>query len=65
MHHTRYIEISLAGFEAKTGELVAACCDPMFTNHGIPASRDGAPQAPVEDINLDQLKTTTACSVHR
>lgn len=57
MHQTRYIEIFLAGREAKTGDLVAACYNPMFAAGGIPASRDTAPQALVEGIDFDQLKT--------
>jgi hypothetical protein len=57
MHRTRYIEIFLAGREAKTGNLVAACYNPMFTKNGIPASRDVAPQALLEGIDLDKLKT--------
>src|SRR5690242_16817427 len=56
MHQTRYIEIFLAGREAKTGSVVAACYNPMFTETGIPASRDTAPQASVEGIDLDKLK---------
>ena len=56
MHQTRYLEIFLAGREAKTGDLVAACYNPMFAEGGIPASRDTAPQALVEGIDFDQLK---------
>jgi hypothetical protein len=56
MHRTRYIEIFLAGREAKTGNVVAACYNPMFAEGGIPASRDTAPQVLVEGIDLDQLK---------
>lgn len=55
MHGTRYIEIFLAGREATTGNLVAACYNPMFAEAGIPASRDTAPQAMVEGIDFDQL----------
>jgi hypothetical protein len=57
MHGTRYIEIFLAAREAKTGNLVAACYNPMFTKEGVPASRDVAPQALVEGIDFDKLKT--------
>lgn len=57
MHQTRYIEIFLAAREAKTGDLVAACYNPMFLKGGIPASRDTAPQALVEGIDFDQMKT--------
>lgn len=56
MHRTRYIEIFLAGREAKTGNVVAACYNPMFTENGIPASKDTAPQASVEGIDVDKLK---------
>ena len=56
MHQTRYIEIFLAGREAKTGRVVAACYNTMFTEEGIPASKDTAPQAAVEGIDFDQLK---------
>lgn len=56
MHQTRYLEIFLAGLEAKTGKLVAACYNPMFAEGGIPESRDTAPQALVEGIDFDQLK---------
>jgi len=57
MHQTRYIEIFLAGREAKTGNVVAACYNPMFTKPGILASKDVAPQALVEGIDFDKLKT--------
>ena len=56
MHRTRYIEIFLAGREAKTGKLVAACYNSMFTKEGLPASRDTAPQALVQGIDFDMLK---------
>ena len=56
MHGTRYLEIFLAGREASTGNLVAACYNPMFLEGGIPASRDVAPQALVEGIDVEQLK---------
>jgi hypothetical protein len=56
MHQTRYIEVFLAGREAKTGTLVAACYNSMFTKEGLPASRDTAPQALVEGIDFDMLK---------
>lgn len=57
MHGTRYLEIFLAGREAKTGNLVAACYNPMFLDGGIPASKDVAPQALVEGIDVERLKT--------
>jgi hypothetical protein len=57
MHQTRYIELFLAGREAKTGNLVAACYNPMFGPEGIPASKNTAPQDLVKGINLAELKT--------
>ena len=39
MHQTRFIEVFLAGREAKTGNMVAACFNTMFTSKGIPASK--------------------------
>lgn len=57
MRHARYIEIFLAGREAKTGNVVAACYNTMYTKAGVPASRDTAPQALVEGIDFDKLKT--------
>jgi hypothetical protein len=56
MHGTRYIEVFLAGRQAKSGKLVAACYNPMFAEAGIPASRDTAPQVLVVGIDFDQLK---------
>jgi hypothetical protein len=55
-HMARYVEIFLAGREAKTGNLVAACYNTMFTSSGIPASRDSAPQALVEGLDLEKIK---------
>lgn len=56
MHQTRYLEIFLAGREASTGNIVAACYNPMFAAEGIPESRDTAPQELVEGIDFDALK---------
>lgn len=56
MHQTRYIEIFLVGRDAGTGDLVAACYNPMFAKQGIPASKDVAPQALVEGIDFEKLK---------
>jgi hypothetical protein len=36
MHQVRDIAVSLAGIEAKTGKLVAACYNPMVTMGGYP-----------------------------
>ncbi len=56
MHGTRYIEIFFAARDVKTGNLVAACFNTMFTAKGIPASKDTAPQKLVEGLNMDKLK---------
>ena len=56
MHMARYVEFFLAGREAKTGNLVAACYNTMLTPRGIPASRDSAPQALVEGLNFEKVK---------
>ncbi len=40
MHQTRFIEIFLAGREAKTGKLIAACHNTMFTSKGVPTSKE-------------------------
>jgi hypothetical protein len=57
MHQTRYIEIFLAGREASSGNLVAACYNPMYAKAGIPASKDVAPQALAEGIDFEALKS--------
>ncbi len=56
MHQARYIEIFLAGREAKTGELVAACYNTLFTPAGIPASRNTAPQKLVQGLDFPKIK---------
>ncbi len=56
MHKVRFIEIFLAGREAKSGKLVAACFNTMFTSTGIPASRDTAPQERVQGLDFDKMK---------
>ena len=58
MHGTRYIEMFLAGFDANTGGVVAACYNTMYGDWGIPASKDTAPQELVAGIDFDELKTT-------
>ena len=57
MHMTRYVEFFLAAPDPKTRELVAACYNTMFTPEGIPASRDTSPQALVEGLDFDRIKT--------
>lgn len=56
MHQARYVEILLAGREARTGNMVSACYNTMFTSKGIPASKDTAPQAQVEGLDFDRMK---------
>ena len=56
MHMTRFLEIYLAAPDPKTGELVAACYNTMFTPQGIPASKDTAPQKLVEGLDFDKMK---------
>ena len=56
MHMTRFIEIFLALPDPKTGKLVAACYNTMFTPDGIPASKNTAPQELVEGLNFDKMK---------
>lgn len=57
MHEVRFIEIFLAVRDPKTGDLVAGCYNTMFTPNGIPASRDTAPQALVEGLDLPGMRT--------
>jgi hypothetical protein len=56
LHQTRFIEIFLAAREAKTGNMVAACFNTIFTSKGIPASKDTAPQALVEGLDFEKMK---------
>lgn len=56
MHQTRYIEIFLAAKDAKTGKLVAACYNTMFTSKGIPESKDTAPQKLVAGLDFARIK---------
>jgi hypothetical protein len=56
MHKVRFIEIFLAGREAKTGNMVAACYNSMFIPGGIPASKNTAPQELVEGLDFDKMK---------
>ena len=57
LHKVRFIEIFLAFRDAKTGKLVAACYNPLFTPQGIPASRDTAPLKLVEGLEFAKMKT--------
>ena len=56
MHKTRYIEMFLAYRDAKSGDMLAACYNTMFTPAGIPASRDTAPQQLVAGLDFDKIK---------
>jgi hypothetical protein len=56
MHQTRFVEIFLAGREAKTGKTVAACYNSMYTAKGSPASKDTAPQAWAAGLDMEKLK---------
>ena len=56
LHGVRYIELFLAGREAKTGKMVAACYNTMFSSKGIPASKDASPQELVKALDMDKLK---------
>lgn len=56
MHKVRFIEIFLAGREAKSGNLVAACYNTMFTSKGIPSSKDTAPQELVAGLDFAKMK---------
>ncbi len=56
MHQVRFIEIFLAGREARTGNMVAACYNTMFTSKNIPGSKDTAPQGLVEGLDFEKMK---------
>lgn len=56
LHLTRFIEIFLAARDAKTQKIVAACYNTMFTNHGIPESKDTAPQKLVKGLDFGKMK---------
>ena len=56
MGNTRFAEIFLTAREAKTGKMVAACYNTMYTTKGSPASRDTAPQAWVAGLDMEKVK---------
>ncbi len=56
MHQVRYIEIFLAVREAKTGKLIAACYNTMFTTNGIPVSKNTASQELVQGLDFAKMK---------
>jgi hypothetical protein len=57
VHQVRFIEIFLVGREASTGNVVAAVYNSMNTSKGIPASKNTAPQALLEGLDFDHIKT--------
>jgi hypothetical protein len=57
LYHVRYIEIFLARKDANTGKLVANCYNSSLKLTGIPASKDTAPQALVEGLDFNKMKT--------
>ena len=57
LHKVRFAEIFLAGREAKTGKLVAACYNTSLIPNAVPASRDTAPQAWAEGLDFDKIKS--------
>ena len=56
LNKVRFLEIFLAGRDAKSGNLVAACYNTLFTPSGIPASGDTAPQAKVKGLDFAKMK---------
>jgi len=56
MHMTRFLEIYLADTDPKTGDLVAACYNTMFTPQGIPANKDTCLQKLVEGLDFVKMK---------
>ena len=55
MHQTRFIELFFGTRDPKTGKLVAPCFNTMYTSNKLPASKDTAPQALVEGLDLEKL----------
>ena len=58
-HLLRYIEIFLAGLKPDTGNIVASCYG-TYANPDIPATKDTAPQALVEGLDMDKIKAAPA-----
>jgi hypothetical protein len=56
LNRVRYIEIFLAAKDPKTGKLVAPCYNSTASSAGVPASKDTAPQAKVEGLDMEKLK---------
>lgn len=56
MHGTRYVEIVLAATDPASGQLVGACFNSMYAWQGIPRSKDTAPQALVDALDVEAMK---------
>ena len=55
LHQTRFIELFFGTKDPKTGKLVAPCFNTAYTSNKMPASKDTAPQALVESLDLEKL----------
>ena len=55
MHQVRFIELFLACRDPKTGKMVAPCYNTMYTSKGSPTSKNTAPQALVEGLDLEKI----------
>ncbi|MFN7398656.1 MAG: hypothetical protein ACK5SX_06225 [Sandaracinobacter sp.] len=56
MNRVRFMEIFLAGKRAGSDEIVAGAYNTLFSSAGVPPSRDTAPQALVEGLDLEKIK---------
>jgi len=56
VHQVRFVEIFLVGRVASTGDVVAAVYNTMYTDQGIPESKDTSPQALLEGLDLDHIQ---------
>lgn len=56
LHKVRFAEIFLAGREAKTGKLVAACYNTSLFPNAIATTKDTAPQVWAEGLDFDKIK---------
>lgn len=55
MNGVRFIEIFLAAKKANADNLTGLTYNTLFNSGGVPASKDTAPQALVEGLNMDKL----------
>lgn len=55
MHRVRFIEIFLAVRDPKTGKMIAPCYNTMYTSKGRTTTKDTAPQALVEGLDLERI----------